>query len=168
VGADVPGAEIYRGVGEAAARHALDAPTAAAVRQVVAQLLTHDIVRAARAAPYRLVEAPFAFVDRGTEVRGVIDLAFPSDATGSHWTVVDWKSDLPAEGSALRNRYAKQLQLYARALLATAGCATVDTVLGGPHTALAEAEEWTDVDADGDGEEAPRLERDPQDESTAG
>jgi len=114
-----------------------DAYTTERCAEVVRSILAHPVMERARRAPERWKETPFSFHERGRAVTGVIDLCFPEDASRTRWVVVDFKSDLPAEGSPLRARYEAQLRLYAQALLSTvAACEHVETVLVGPHEAL--------------------------------
>lgn len=116
--------------------------TIAKCGDIARRLIAHPIVAAARAAPERWQEVPFAFKEAKRIVSGTIDLCFPRDAERKRWVVVDWKSTLPPEGSERRARYERQIALYGKALLANLGGATgggeieVETVLVGPHPEL--------------------------------
>ena len=106
------------------------------------RILEHPVMDRIRAASEHWKETPFAFQKPGragpTVISGVIDLCFPIDDARTQWVVVDWKSDTPPAGSALRTRYEKQLALYAQALLQTvATCDQLpETILVGPHDEL--------------------------------
>ncbi len=115
----------------------VDEETTVRCAQVVRAILGHPVMTRARRAPELWKETPFSFHDRGRAVTGVIDLCFPEDEARTRWVVVDYKSDLPAQGSPLRARYEAQLRIYAEALLSTvAACEHVEAVLVGPHEAL--------------------------------
>lgn len=108
---------------------------------IVRRILQDPILDRARAAPERWVEVPFSVRDRGRMVSGRIDLAFPTNASRTHWVVVDWKSDLPAKDTPAWRNYERQLGWYAKALLKTVSpCEHVETVLVGPHPELGEPE----------------------------
>lgn len=160
LGREVADDAVRRRVAEAATRHRLAEDDAKRVLEVVRGMLAHPVLLAARAAPFLLVETPFCYRDaRGRLVNGVIDLCFP-DADGTRWTVVDWKSDLPAEGTPQRAGYERQVVAYGRALLATAGATAFEPVLVGPHLGLRAPVPPTDVDVDDEGEERPYIEPD--------
>ena len=115
----------------------LPAAVVATCGTLLAQILDHPVLDSARIAPRRVQELPFTYVDRGRHVSGTIDLCFPTDASQSTWVVVDWKSDLPPEGTAGRRNYERQLAVYAKALIATiAPCTHVETLLVGPYPEL--------------------------------
>ncbi|MEM1414823.1 MAG: UvrD-helicase domain-containing protein [Myxococcota bacterium] len=120
------------------AERGLSAEHVAACATVASRILQDPVLDAVREAPEIWQETPFAIEERGRVITGTIDLCFPRDEARERWVVVDWKSDLPAAGTTLRRQYEAQLELYAKALLATvAPCASVETVLVGPHPELA-------------------------------
>lgn len=109
-----------------------------ACADLLRRILAHPVLERARTAVEVWRETPFAIRDRGRVVAGTIDLCFPTDASRERWVVVDWKSDAPPEGSALRASYEAQVAFYAKALLATvAPCQHVETFLVGPYRELA-------------------------------
>lgn len=110
-------------------------------QEVVERLLSHEVIAQARRAPERWREVPFAYHDAGTVITGRIDLCFPTDASRTTWKVVDWKSHLPAPGTAEHDTYQRQLGHYARAVLATVTpCRHVETVLAAPHEEIGVAD----------------------------
>jgi ATP-dependent exoDNAse (exonuclease V) beta subunit len=126
--ARVAGAAVAAGLSEEVEEACVD---------ILRGLVTHPVMERARQAPERWVEVPFALHDQGRVVSGRIDLAFPTDASRRRWVVVDWKSDLPARGTAAWRNYERQLGWYAKALLQTVSpCEEVETVLVGPHPSL--------------------------------
>jgi hypothetical protein len=81
-------------------------------------------------------EVPFAVPGGGarTTTSGTIDLVF---VEADQVVVVDWKSDVPPEGSSMRARYEAQLAEYARAVVrALDPKMPVETILAGPHPEL--------------------------------
>jgi len=58
------------------------------------------------------------FLDDGTVLDGVVDLAFADEGAGA-WTVVDFKTDLGRE--VKRPSYEEQVRLYARAIAEATG-----------------------------------------------
>src|SRR5262245_2461088 len=88
----------------------------AAASAAVERVLTHPVMRRARAAARRGAcrrETPVTCTGgQGELVEGVVDLAFEEQG---EWTVVDYKTDreIAAAGEA---RYARQVALYARAI----------------------------------------------------
>ena len=93
--------------------------------ETVKAVMQSEVWARARVASRCLIEVPFAAVleDGGTPVlvRGAIDLVFHADGG---WTVVDYKTDaVPRDGdlSALAERYAPQVRIYARAFEACTG-----------------------------------------------
>lgn len=107
--------------------------------EVLQQILAHEVFDRARQAPEHWKEVPFAMHEAGRVVSGVIDLAFPIDPERRQWVVVDYKSDAPAPGSPLREKYAAQVAIYAKALLQTvAPCESVEPIVVGPFVELAE------------------------------
>ncbi len=121
---------------------------------VVLRILRDPILDRARTASERWQEVTFAFPEKNGIVSGTIDLCFPVDETKKKWVVVDWKSDVAPKGSKLRRAYEKQLDTYAKALVANlAGVVPddIEKVLVGPHPELAKvvAEDAVDgVDAE--------------------
>ncbi len=125
----------------AAAELGLEPELLPACVDIVHGILGHPVLEWARLAPERWVEVPFTIRDKGRLVSGRIDLAFPTDASRTRWIVVDWKSDLPARDTPAWRNYQRQLQLYAKALLATVSpCEHVETILVGPHADLGAAD----------------------------
>ena len=105
-------------------------------KSILRRLLDHPVIERARNAPERWHEVPFAFQESGRVVAGTIDLCFPVDAERTHWVVVDWKSKLPEPGDPRRDDYERQLETYARAVVATLTGVEphrVERVLAGPH-----------------------------------
>ncbi len=126
--------------------HGVDDERATLCADIVSGMLGHPVLERARNAPERWVEAPFSVRDGGRIVSGRIDLAFPVDARRTHWVVVDWKSDLPVQGTRGWRKYQRQLGWYAQALLKTVSpCEHVETVLVGPHPALGPGATAVDV-----------------------
>src|SRR5690606_15694825 len=106
--------EIDGLVASLAESHGLDEERAATCADIVRGLLRHPVLERARSAPERWVEVPFTIRDQGRVVSGRIDLAFPTDSSRRTWVVVDWKSDLPAAGTAGARNYERQLGWYAK------------------------------------------------------
>lgn len=111
----------------------------------VLELLNHEVIARAAAAPERWAEVPFSYPDRGMIVSGTIDLVFPVDDARRSWVVVDWKSHIPPPSDPRRAIYADQLARYARALVKSLTGVTpddVEAVLAGPSPqVLAEVRE---------------------------
>ncbi len=106
------------------------------VASVVDRLARHAVVERAAKAQRIWREVPFALpsADRRRTVAGTIDLVF-EDATAV--VVVDWKSHVPAPGTALRARYEAQLAEYVRAVVTTIDPKKpIEAVLAGPHKEL--------------------------------
>jgi ATP-dependent helicase/nuclease subunit A len=117
--------------------HGLEADRWEPCKEALTRILRHAVFDRIAAAEEVWKEVPFAFSERGTQIHGVIDCCFPVDAERKRWVVVDWKSDLPAPGSAAHKNYERQISLYARAVLATVTpCEHVETLLVGPHPEL--------------------------------
>jgi len=118
------------------------------VQHVLARILSHRVFNEIGQAPEVWREVPFGIQDQGTQVHGVIDCAYPLDASRTVWRVIDWKSDLPPEGDPKRAVYQRQVELYAKAVLRTvATCDEVHATLVGPHPELGEGVE---VEEDGE------------------
>ncbi|MDP2344131.1 MAG: UvrD-helicase domain-containing protein [Deltaproteobacteria bacterium] len=82
-------------------------------------------------------EVPFAVpsADRRSTTAGTIDLVFVEEPA-QRVVVVDWKSDVPPPGTALRARYEAQLQEYVRAVVKGLPGLAIEAVLAGPHREL--------------------------------
>src|SRR5207247_1305463 len=94
----------------------LSSEDASAAAAVVERLLTHDVLRRARAADARGAcrrETPVSCtMPDGTLVEGIVDRAFEE---AGEWTVVDYKTDreIAADGE---DRYRRQVALYVFAI----------------------------------------------------
>jgi ATP-dependent exoDNAse (exonuclease V) beta subunit len=94
---------------------------AGAAASTIERVLSHDLLRRARAAAARGAcrrEAPVGLVTRsGTLIEGIVDLAFEEHGA---WTVVDYKTDreIAADGE---ERYRRQVALYAHAIAKATG-----------------------------------------------
>ncbi|MCA9572162.1 MAG: PD-(D/E)XK nuclease family protein, partial [Myxococcales bacterium] len=120
-----------------ASDHGLPTDRLEPCRAALERVLRHDVFARIERAPEVWKEIPFAFQERGQHVHGIIDCCFPTDERRTDWVVVDWKSDLPPPGSPARANYERQVQVYARALLATVTpCERVEALLVGPHDEL--------------------------------
>ncbi len=136
-----------------AAQEGVDDATREKCLAIVTNMLEHPVLERVRRAPEYWVETPFSYPAKGMIVSGIIDLCFPTDDTRRTWVVVDWKSNLPPQGTPERASYEKQLAYYAKALIAAVTpCESVETVLVGPHpelltqTSLEDALEMVDPD----------------------
>ncbi len=94
----------------------LDDQNGVAAARVVERVLAHDLLTRAASAETREScrrETPITFLmSNGTQLEGVVDLAFEEDG---RWVVVDYKTDqeLAAAGE---ERYRRQVALYASAI----------------------------------------------------
>ncbi|MBU1431767.1 UvrD-helicase domain-containing protein [Myxococcota bacterium] len=103
------------------------------LERILQQILRHEVIDRARRAPERWQEVQFVYPRRGQMIKGAIDLCFPVDEARQRWVIVDWKSALPAEGSAGWGNYQRQLKHYTQALKACLGVEiTVEAILVGP------------------------------------
>ena len=121
------------------------------VEHALDRILTHDVFDEIVQAPEVWREVPFGIEDKGVQVHGVIDCAYPLDETRRTWRVIDWKSDLPPEGDPKRRVYQRQVEIYAKAVLETvAACEEVEATLVGPHPELGDGVEVVVEDEQGD------------------
>ncbi len=125
-------------VSQLGARASLLPAEVAAADRVVDRILANPALAMARTAPERWHEVPFTFqAGTGAVVAGTIDLCFPLNAERTQWAVFDWKSSVPAVGSAKRAKYEAQLTQYAKALLRNFGDVDVAVrEIVGPHPEL--------------------------------
>jgi ATP-dependent exoDNAse (exonuclease V) beta subunit len=88
---------------------------------IVERLLTHELLRRARAADAVGAcrrETPITYVmQNGTVVEGIVDLAFEENDS---WTVVDYKTDVEVAADG-EERYRGQVAFYADAIARATG-----------------------------------------------